>query len=70
VDTTVITQNTETMFCWLTTARAAQQAGGMVVAIKREDRKKMSVDALVKLQKSTREGLTQKFTLMTHSTDD
>jgi hypothetical protein len=33
VDTTFITQNTNTMSCWLTTARTAQQAGGMVIAI-------------------------------------
>jgi hypothetical protein len=43
---------------------------GWPSAIKREGRKKLSADALVKFQKSTTEGLTQKFTLMTHSTDD
>jgi hypothetical protein len=36
----------------------AQQAGGMAVAIEYENRENLSADVPVKLQKSTKEGLT------------
>jgi hypothetical protein len=55
---------------WLASARTDQQAEGMAVAVKREDRVNLTADALLKLQKSSTEGMTHKFALMSHTTDD
>jgi hypothetical protein len=64
VDTTL------TMSRWLTTARSDQEAQGMAVAIKKEERQKLTADALIKLQKTVTEGMTLKFSLMSHHSDD
>jgi hypothetical protein len=42
----------------------------MVVAVKKEDRIKLSADALIKHQKTVTEGMTLKFSLMSHHSDD
>jgi hypothetical protein len=52
----------------LTTARMAQQAGGMAVGIKIENRENLSANVPVQLQKLTKEGLIQKLTLMSDTT--
>jgi uncharacterized membrane protein YgcG len=64
------TEPDNTMSRWLITARSDQQAQGMAVAVKREDRAALSADALIKLQKATTEGMTHKFSLMSHQSDD
>jgi hypothetical protein len=55
---------------WLGTARSDQEAQGMAVAVKKEDRANLSADALIKLQKTVTEGMTLKFSLMSHHSDD
>jgi hypothetical protein len=72
-NTTVRTFGIDTMTTpsrWLVSARTDQQAEGMAVAVKREDRENLTADALLKLQKSSTEGMTHKFALMSHTTDD
>ena len=67
-DTTEITDTR--MSRWLDHARTDHQAQGMAVAVKQEDRKDLTADALIKLQKATTEGMTHKFSLMSHNSDD
>ena len=57
---------------WLTplTGRSDLEAGGMAVAIKKEDRQQLSADALLKLQRASTEGMTHKFFLMGSSKED
>ena len=55
---------------WLNTARTDQEAQGMAVAVKKEDRGNLSADALIKLQKTVTEGMTLKFSLMSHHSND
>jgi hypothetical protein len=55
---------------WLGTARSDHEAQGMAVAVKKEDRANLSADALIKLQKTVTEGMTLKFSLMSHHSDD
>ena len=59
-----------TMSRWLSKARTDHQAQGMAVAVKQEDRTKLTADALIKLQKATTEGMAHKFSLMSHNSDD
>jgi hypothetical protein len=47
-----------------------QEAQGMAVAVKKEDRQKLTADALIKLQKTVTEGMTLKFSLTSHHSDD
>jgi hypothetical protein len=61
-------KHTDMMSCLLTTARMAQQARGMAVAINDEGRENLSADPPVMLQKLTKEGFRQKFTLMSNTT--
>jgi hypothetical protein len=71
IDTrTTRTDANDTMSRWLVTARTSQEAQQMAVAVKKEDRDKLSADALLKLQKSSTIGMTNKFALMNHTTDD
>jgi hypothetical protein len=70
VDTAVDTGIDTMTSRWLTSARSDQQAEGMAVAVKREDRTNLSADALLKLQRASTEGMTHKFSLMSHTTDD
>jgi hypothetical protein len=70
INTMTTPATTMTPSRWLASARTDQQAEGMAVAVKREDREKLTADALLKLQKSSTEGMTHKFALMSHTTDD
>jgi hypothetical protein len=70
IDTSTTPVATLIMSRWLGTARTDQEAQGMAVAVKREDRTQLSADALIKLQKTVTEGMTLKFSLMSHHSDD
>jgi hypothetical protein len=59
-----------TMARWLGTARSDHEAQGMAVAVKKEDEANLSADTLIKLQKTVTEGMTLKFSLMSHHSDD
>ena len=59
-----------TMLQWFGTARMDQEAQGMAVAFKKEDRQKLTADALIKLQKTVTEGMTLKFSLTSHHSDN
>jgi hypothetical protein len=55
---------------WLTAGRSDVEAAGMAVAVRKEDRSGLSADALLKLQRSSTEGMTHKFFLMGNSKED
>jgi hypothetical protein len=70
LDTLTTPVDTSIMSRWLGTARTDHEAQGMAVAVKKEDRSQLSADALIKLQKTVTEGMTHKFSLMSHHSDD
>jgi hypothetical protein len=55
---------------WLGTAQSDHEAQGMAVAVKKEDRTNLSADALIKLQKTVTEGMTLKFSLISHHSNN
>ncbi len=63
---------TPTMSRWLSpnAGRTDVEAAGMAVAVKKEDREKLTPDALLKLQRTSTEGMTHKFGLMGNSKED
>jgi hypothetical protein len=71
IDTwTTQTGANDTISRWLVTVRTSQEAQQMAAAVKKEDRDKLSADALLKLQKFSTVGMMNKFALMNHTTDD
>jgi hypothetical protein len=55
---------------WLTAGRSNVEAAGMAVAVRKEDRSGLNADALLKLQHSSTEGMTNKFFLICNSKED
>jgi hypothetical protein len=54
----------------LTNARSDFEAAGMAVAVPRAERTKLSADALLKLQRASTKGMSNKFFLMGNSKED